>query len=105
MKLATTIGDFSKYSTDQEVIVKYLNQCGFRYIDYNIGLKNKYKNFRLFVERRKFLYYLKLELFKIFLQENLQSLAVSCLATVPKFNTQHRERNALCFFMPKTKIE
>ncbi len=42
MKLATTISDFGKYSNDQEVLIRYLSECGFKYIDYNFGID--YKN-------------------------------------------------------------
>ncbi len=58
MKLATTTCDFSKYFTDQELIVKHLHQCGFRYIDYSFGIDYKYqsgffKDFRAQVDKMK----------------------------------------------------
>jgi len=38
MKLATTTGDFSAYSYYQEDCIRYIQQAGFKYIDYNFGM-------------------------------------------------------------------
>ena len=38
MKLATTTGDFSAYTTDQIEAITYIYQAGFRYLDYNFGV-------------------------------------------------------------------
>lgn len=35
MKLATTTGDFSAYTTSQHEAVRYIREAGFRYVDYN----------------------------------------------------------------------
>ena len=37
MKLATTTGDFSAYTSDQAQSVKYIAASGFKYIDYSFG--------------------------------------------------------------------
>ena len=37
MKLATTTGDFSGYTSSQADSVRYIRQAGFRFIDYNFG--------------------------------------------------------------------
>lgn len=38
MKLATSTGDFSKYTNSQIESVKYIREAGFRYIDYNFNV-------------------------------------------------------------------
>lgn len=38
MKLATTTGDFSRYTEDQAEAVRYIREAGFRYLDYNFHL-------------------------------------------------------------------
>lgn len=38
MKLATTTGDFSAYSSDGLEIIEYIARSGFRYIDYNFEI-------------------------------------------------------------------
>ncbi len=38
MKLATTTGDFSAYTSSQTEAMKYINQAGFKYLDYNFGV-------------------------------------------------------------------
>ena len=38
MKLATTTGDFSAYTTDQIEAITYIYEAGFRYLDYNFGV-------------------------------------------------------------------
>lgn len=42
MKLATTTGDFSRYTSDQTEILKYLKDSGFEFADYDFG--NDYRN-------------------------------------------------------------
>lgn len=37
MKLATTTGDFARYTKSQEESVRYIHQAGFKYVDYNFG--------------------------------------------------------------------
>ena len=37
MKLATTTGDFSAYTTSQSEAIRYIREAGFRYADYNFG--------------------------------------------------------------------
>lgn len=44
MKLATTTGDFSRYTEDQAEAVKYIREAGFRYIDYSFNLDYKRQN-------------------------------------------------------------
>ena len=38
MKLATTTGDFGAYTSSQNEAMKYINQAGFKYLDYNFGV-------------------------------------------------------------------
>lgn len=38
MKLATTTGDFSAYTTSQSEAIRYIREAGFRYADYNFGM-------------------------------------------------------------------
>lgn len=38
MKLATTTGDFWKYTTDQIEAITYIQEAGFRYLDYKFAL-------------------------------------------------------------------
>ncbi len=42
MELATTTGDFSRYTKDQTKILEYIKKSGFSYADYNFGID--YKN-------------------------------------------------------------
>ncbi len=43
MKLATTTGDFAKFTT-QEQSIKYIAEAGFKYIDYNFGTDYRKKD-------------------------------------------------------------
>lgn len=38
MKLATTTGDFSRYTSSQLEIMEYIRRAGFKYLDYNFGI-------------------------------------------------------------------
>lgn len=38
MKLATTTGDFSAYTTSQSEAIRYIREADFRYADYNFGM-------------------------------------------------------------------
>lgn len=42
MKMATTTGDFSAYTSSQKESMTYIREAGFRYVDYNFGMD--YKN-------------------------------------------------------------
>ena len=37
MKLATTTGDFSRYTYDQAECLRYIREAGFLYADYSFG--------------------------------------------------------------------
>lgn len=37
MKLATTTGDFLSYTKNIQEVLKLLNQCGFKYVDFDFG--------------------------------------------------------------------
>ncbi|MBR5231617.1 MAG: sugar phosphate isomerase/epimerase [Clostridia bacterium] len=38
MKLATTTGDFGRYTISQEECIRYIRKAGFKYADYNFGI-------------------------------------------------------------------
>lgn len=44
MELATTTGDFSRYTKDQTKILEYIKKSGFSYADYNFGIDYKNRN-------------------------------------------------------------
>ena len=44
MKLATTTGDFGRYTNDQAEAVRYIREAGFLYLDYNFNLDYKRGN-------------------------------------------------------------
>lgn len=44
MRIATTTADFSPYVQTQEEAIRYLNQAGFKYLDYNACMDYNYGN-------------------------------------------------------------
>lgn len=44
MRLATTTGDFSAYTSDQRKSMEYVREGGFRYLDYNFGMDYNHRN-------------------------------------------------------------